>query len=189
MNVRVYQLAFLGEPEYDSRATNDEIKELFASINAIWGCARIRWKLLSCQGQTIDLRENTPLGAVSQKRELRQLFGQISPVLPLVLRKRIWNVCLLNRFPVRSGGVYLPKTKTVFFAESSRQYRANAVTMAHELGHMLGLQHVEYEANLMNQDSLRDLQSMLNFSAGLAIPPLVEEQIANVRAQAELGPY
>lgn len=189
LNVKIYRLVFSGESEYDSRATDDEIHALLMRVNALWKCARIRWKLLSCQPQSVNPRESALLAAISEKHELRQLFGQISTFIPEVLRTRIWNICLLSRFPLRSGGVYVPETKTVFFAEESRWIRPNEVTLAHELGHMLGLQHVEFEANLMNQRSLRDLQSMMNSPAGLTLQPLDEDQIAIARAQAALGPY
>lgn len=189
LNVKVYGLAFSGAPEYDSHLDIDEINELFYTVNFIWECARIRWKLLSYQNRFIAPDMASGMATISGKQDLRLLFRQIIPAMPAVLLTRIWKVCLLNRFPVRSYGIYLPETKTVFLAESSRQYKLNAATLAHELGHMLGLQHVSAAENIMNPYALREIQAMIHSPPGIIAPPLDEHQIEQARAQAETGPY
>lgn len=82
-------------------------------------------------------------------------------------------------------------TLTVFLAESSRGLRVNAVTLAHEFGHMLGVQHVGKKENIMNQRSLKELQTRMAASpAGRDhMQSLDEEQILDARAQAQLDPY
>jgi len=162
---------------------------MWASVNELWDCARIRWRVVSIQKRSIDTRIATEMATLSKKRELRRLFGQILSTEPPVIRERIWEVCLLSHFPVPSWGVYLPETQIVFAAELSRRSKPNAVTLAHEMGHMLGLQHVDYDGNLMNPNSLQNLQDMISPPLGLKNRPLNEQQIADARAQATLGPY
>ncbi len=189
LNVKVYRLFFPKVPVYDSRLTDQDISELFSVVNDVWACAHIRWKTLSFQRRTVDAQDADGLDSASTKRELRKVFERISPVLPDVLINRIWNVCLLNRFPIRAGGVYLPSTKAVFFAETSRNYRPNGLTLAHELGHMLGLRHLEKENNLMNPQELGKLQQKMN-SLGIAASGLLTgEQVAEAMDRARLGPY
>ena len=189
LNVKVECLKSSGAPEYNSRLTTQTINEMWASVNVVWKCANIRWRVMSCKQRILTPRISAELAMLSTKRELRQLFRQILSTEPPVIRERIWEVCLLNHFPVSSWGVYLPETQIAFAAELSKQNKPNAVTLAHELGHMLGLQHVEYDGNLMNPNSLRELQDILSLPLGFENRHLNEQQITDARAQAMLGAY
>lgn len=190
LNVRIYRLIFPEESEYDSRMRQEEIRTLFRIVNTVWALAGIHWKVLAIQKKNINTPGLPSLNTVSERKELRMLFGRISPIVPSVIQQRIWNVCLLNSFPLPSWGVYLPETRTVFFSESSnRQSRPNAVTLAHELGHMLGLQHVPFDGNLMNQRALKEMQRTLSSLGKLKKLHLNADQIAFAREQSVLGPY
>ncbi|SLM32697.1 Putative peptidase M10, metallopeptidase [Desulfamplus magnetovallimortis] len=188
LNVKVHCLLFPDEPEYDSKMNEQDIGRLFVSVNTVWRGAGIRWKLHSCVKRKVDNPDARGFSSITKKREWRTLLGKISPITPLVLQKHIWNVCLMNAFPVASWGVYLAETQTVFLAEFSHLNRPNAVILSHEFGHMLGLHHVQYEGNLMNQRSLNNLQNSLYLSFDNIVPPLNQEQITNARKQAQLGP-
>jgi len=188
LSIRVHSLVFTDEPEFSSHAAVEDIEAMLAEVNRLWRCSGIRWRLLARAEQFIATQEAGRVGAISRKRDLRRFFGRIAPTQPFALRRRVWNVCLLNRFPIRSTGVYVPEAQTVFCAESTRFGSPNGVILAHELGHMLGLQHVQEEGNLMHRDSLRDLHATLDAASGWARQPLTEQQIARVRRQALRGP-
>ena len=97
--------------------------------------------------------------------------------------------CLFfDRFPIRAGGVYLSTTKTVFFAETSKWNEPNAITLAHELGHMLGLNHSQIEGNLMNIQSLPGLNNKFKSAQRFSTQSLTTEQIYDAREQTRLGP-
>ena len=115
------------------------------------------------------------------------MFEKMSPTIPPVFSRRIWNVCFLNRFPIRAGGVYLSTTKTVFFAETSQWNEPNAITLAHESGHMPGLNHLQIGGNLMNLQSLPGLHNKLKSPRTFTTQALTPEQINVARKQAQLG--
>lgn len=188
LNVKIHLLEFSEESVYNSLIKDRQINELFERVNAVWRCAGIRWKLLPVHRLLLDQQEDMKLSEISKKFELRKVFEKMSPTIPPVFSGRIWNVCFLNRFPIRAGGVYLSTTKTVFFAETSKWNEPNAITLAHELGHMLGLNHSQIEGNLMNLQSLPCLHNNLKSNQTFTKQSLTTEQIDVARKQTQIGP-
>ncbi len=192
IHVRAYRLVFEHAPEHSSTLSSEALDSLFQDVNRLWHVGRIRWRLTSVLTRRIGANVATDLPYVTTRAELRRHLAAISPELPPVVAQRLWRVCLMHRFPIKSGGVYLPERGTVHFSEFNAKGHTSAVVLAHELGHSLGLPHSDGEFNLMNPEVLRLIHRChASDPDGLAASPpiLSREQIQAARNQAASGPF
>jgi len=177
--VDVYRYSFAAAPELDSTYEQENIEMLISEVNDIWAAADIQWTLQSIQDRKISENDFPPLTGNESRTEIRKRFISASPNNH---EQSVWIMALIHEFPVPAGGLYLPVTKTVYFAERTRGGPTRPIILAHELGHSLGLKHNRDSSNLMHSAAGgRDMPTD-NATA------LSTQQITRARAQATEGP-
>ncbi len=160
--------------------SNAEVTELLAAVNEIWAQASVVWSLESI------VRENARNESLFQSALTDpdvSLGSVLTSVLPVEnLRDDVWNVFMIRNFG-ELRGVYLANERVVVSAEINPNGQRDidgdmSRTLAHELGHSLGLFHFECEGqgNLMAPECLLGTPTRLDAS-----------QIADARFWAALG--
>ncbi len=192
INVRIYRCQFESMPVFNSRFKDHEIEQLFEIVNALWQQASIKWVVRSIQYLEVGEIEIEKFKEKLNRKKLNEILINLSPKLPGVMENKLWKICLLSKFPIDAGGVYLPKTRTIFFSEMGRFGLARAAVLAHELGHSLGLIHENESCNLMNPESLRYIQKKcdnLQLKGSHAIGNfLTSQQMKDACSQIGRGP-
>ncbi len=163
------------------RLSEAEVAELMTAVNETWAQAGIVW---SVENIVQDDARNESLFSRALIDPTVSLISVLTSVLTLEsLRDDIWNVFMIRDFGDALGGVYLEIERVVVSAEidPSGQRDTNggmARILAHELGHSLGLDHVQCAAqgNLMAAGCTLGSRTFLDAT-----------QIAGVRLQAETG--
>jgi hypothetical protein len=193
LNVRVYRCIFQSLPYYSSKLSADDIQTLFGQVNHLWQAGGISWRLRSLISFNVDDNLLAGFHQDSRRIDYRKALVTMSPRIPEIVGDRLWKVCIMKNFPIRSNGVYLPDTRTVFCAEVSRRGELNAAVLAHELGHSLGLVHMDRKGNLMNPNELKKIHRKLvvakdsNDMKNTGV--ISNDQVDNARTQAMIGPY
>jgi hypothetical protein len=174
--VKVHLYSFAAAPELNATLKKGDVKKLFDEVNAVWKQAGIQWKV----GEVTRREVSAGVFPAPDDRLNRLKFRrQIVEASPARDAKLPWAVAIMASFPIPGGGVYLPETRTVFYAQRNKFGEAHAEILAHELGHTLGLQHVQDTDNLMQAS---------NAGGGAEqAKQLTAEQIATARAQALSG--
>ena len=178
--VRVHLLQSDQLDELNVRLSDAEVTELMTAVNQIWGQAGVIWSLESI------VRENARNESLFQSALTDpdvSLGSVLTSVLPVEnLRDDVWNVFMIRNFG-ELRGVYLANERVVVSAEINPNGQRDidgdmSRTLAHELGHSLGLFHVECEGqgNLMAPECLLGTPTRLDAS-----------QIADARFWAALG--
>ncbi len=176
--VEVYLYRFAAAPELNSSLTEGQVRVMFDQVNAIWGKAGILWRVRSVVHAEASAAAFPAMREGEDRAALRKKLISASPK---GIAGRTWKVVILREFPVPGGGVYLPETGTIYFAEVTRGGKTSPIILAHELGHTLGLPHLRETGNLMHR------------AAGARNNPqdttaLTGDQIATVQRQAAIGP-
>ena len=175
--VRVHLLRFDAAPELSATLQDRDVTEMMAAVNRVWAPANVEWVLDSIVRMDIPASEFSGGQVARDRSAFRSTLGRLWPAEP---SSHIFKVGILRSFLVPAGGVYLPETQTVFFAEENPAGKSDPLILAHELGHALGLFHVTEPAdNLMLAIGLNDTYAT----------QLTAEQITKARAQAIAGPY
>lgn len=179
LKLKVYRYHFESMPELSSKYSNADIDEAIARVNEIWEQAGITWLLDSVEDVTLADTMFPRLEANPERSVVKERLINISPAEH---KKGVWNVVLIREFPVPAGGLYLPPSQTLYFAETARGGMTSPIILAHELGHSLGLAHDRGSSNLMHRAA-----------GGRGTPQenadtLTSEQIATTQRQASLGP-
>lgn len=191
--VRVYRVFFAGSPMLSSALRPSEIVELLKGVNWIWAAVDIHWRILSTEDLDIADLGEIAFQKIQSKSELRRRLIEISPIVPEVVARRLWRICLLARFPIRAGGVYVPETGTIFCSERAASGGLNYAVFAHELGHSFGLRHSSLTGDLMNPSSLREIHRAVTdgvLDHDYSRDSLFSEASrATVSRNVELGPY
>jgi len=177
--VRVHLLHSSASAALSTTRTASEVRTLLTVANQVWATAGIRWELESV------VREEALAGAGFDSLLAGQLEVTASRLIAPIPRDSIlqpgWNVFLIQDFGRIAGGMFNPNIFGVVLAERgfgyelTPEYRGGR-TLAHELGHSLGLVHVPC-------DSTRNV--MANACSRPDAPStLTGEQVVRARTQA-----
>ncbi len=178
LNVDVYLLKFSSYPALDSQYNMDELNELFFEINKIWEQANIRWRVDSVSEFEVSPESFTiPPDGFGGPRPFRNAMANF---IPPPTQSHRWPVYIMRQFPIQGSGVYIVERRSVLYGELSQHGSEEPVILAHEMGHALGLPHVDAADNLMYAGPGRDP------ALTRALNPFQQQ---NVRAQAEIGPW
>jgi hypothetical protein len=159
-----------------------DVQQLIAVANEVWRQAEIQWSLESLK-RTVAPRaaafDSLVRGEIRRDRELLETFFPNDSLL-----RSGWNVLLLQDFGQIAGGVYFANLGAVVLAERGFGYELPSEgrggrTLAHELGHSLGLVHVPC-------DSTRNIMALGCWQPGTT-SSLTAEQIRSAREQARAG--
>jgi Ca2+-binding EF-hand superfamily protein len=150
------------------------IEALMDEVNGVWKQAGIQWNLLSVNHRTIDKKTFPALTGSEDRQEMKQRFFAVSA--NDLVDKRTWKIAIIREFALPAGGIYFPRTHTVYFCERTPRGKTMPVVLAHELGHSLSLPHSDNAYNLMGVGKPE------------AEKTLTKDQISKARAQAAGGP-
>ena len=181
--VRVHRLRSAESPALSATSDTAGIGQMLALANRIWAQAGIQWHLESV------VHEDAPRGAVFdsliQNAIPRARANPLTGFLPQgALLTRGWNLFLIHDFGQIAGGVFEPAVSGIILAERGMGYDLPAAgrggaTLAHELGHSLGLEHAAC-------DTGRNIMANACWRPGLP-SMLTADQIATARRQARTG--
>ncbi len=144
--VRVHLLKSEDEKNITAQITQQELEEVFNVVNLIWKQAGIKYHVESAsylpasnEKQYIQaMSKNSKLSRREKTRAMNQvcnISNQTTDVL---------NLCVIGKTVNGLGGVYFggrkPKVIWPTLAKSGKNL-LNPATLAHELGHYLGLKH------------------------------------------------
>lgn len=173
----VYLTSFPADSTASSTFGKNHIFELFTEVNDIWKTAGIHCEVNAIE--KIKIQSSKTFSSLQDRGSLRKHLLEISPKPNSP--GNIWKVVIVKSFPVLGAGVYLPETKTIFYGETSRGGRTRAVNLAHEIGHSLGLIHINEMENLMHpRHGSRENEGMSTI--------ISDDQISIARKQAMSGP-
>ena len=167
--------------ELNVRLTDAEVAELMTAVNETWAQAGIIWSLESIVRE--DARNESLFRSALTDPTVSPHSVLTSVLTPDNLGPDIWNVFLIRDFGGGLGGVYLRIEKVVVSAEidpSGQRDIGGGMSriLAHELGHSLGLAHVQCagQGNLMAAGCTLGTRTLLDAT-----------QITGIRRQAETG--
>jgi hypothetical protein len=180
--VRFHLLAASANSAVTTTLNERDVTTLLTVANGIWKQAGIEWYAER------TFRENTPAAAQFDSILAKQIQGPRADLTGFIPRGELlrpgWNVFLIRDFGWIGGGMFRPQILGVLLAERGFGFELPAsgrggATLAHELGHSLGLEHVAC-------DSTRDIMANGCWSP-TASSTLSSEQIARARKQAKTG--
>jgi len=178
--VRFHLLAASANGAVTTTLSERDITTLLAVANGIWRQAGIEWYAKR------TVRENSPAAAQFDSILANEIRGPRADLTGFIPRGELlrpgWNVFLIRDFGRIGGGMFRPGILGVLLAERGFGFELPATgrggaTLAHELGHSLGLEHVAC-------DSPRDIMTN-GYWSPTASSSLTAERIVRARKQAE----
>ena len=139
--LRVHLLRSQKSPALTTTVTDSAVRMYLTIANDIWQQAGIQWQLDSI------MHEDAPNGAVFERVIKRDTLVPLSEFMPRAqLLEPGWNLFLIQDFGQVGGGAFRPEVKGVILAQRGFGFELPAdgrggATLAHELGHSLGLKH------------------------------------------------
>ncbi len=179
LSLRVHLLRSPESPGLTTTLADSDVHTYLATANSIWQQAGIHWELESV------VREDAPNGALFERLIAGKAPGQLVSFVPRAhLLTSGWNVFLIQDFGRIGGGVFLPEIQGVLLAQRGFGFELppggrGGATLAHELGHSLGLKHEQC-------DAMRNIMANGCWDPS-ARSSLTPEQIALARKQALAG--
>lgn len=194
VHLGIFQLFVEGRPELSCTLKMDGITRLFRGVNILWKTAGIEWRPRSVVPWRISGTQAESIASADNRSDLRRALVASSPGTSELIASRLWRLCLMRSLPIRAGGVYTPNTSSVYCAEFTPRGDLGSCILAHELGHSLGLRHVERQVNLMNPDALKSIHLQIDadvaeISAIHHLDILDEAQVERARRQVACGPF
>lgn len=145
--VPVYRYTFEAAPEMDASFSDATIISWFERCNEIWGQADISW-IMEGDIQDVEISSSEFSNPSSDGPTLREQLRAIGPSGvsgPAVI--------FIRKFTTTGGvGLTLLPDEFVYVAQEGKN-PTNAIILAHEFGHIVGLQHVSDSSNLMHQSA------------------------------------
>jgi hypothetical protein len=179
LSLRIHLLRSSESPALTTTLADSDVHTYVATANSIWQQAGIRWNLESI------VREDAPNGALFERMIAGNAPRQLSSFVPRgQLLTPGWNLFLIQDFGRIGGGVFLPEVQGVLLAQRGFGFELppggrGGATLAHELGHSLGLKHEQC-------DAMRNIMANGCWDPS-ARSSLAPEQIALARRQAVAG--
>ncbi len=180
--IRFHLLASRSSAALSTTRNDQDVRTLVSVANSIWKQAGIEWYIES------TIREESPAGAQYDSLLAGQIPRTEANLTAFVPRDRLlqpgWNVFLIGDFGHIAGGMFRLELAGVVLAERGFGFQLPAAgrggaTLAHELGHSLGLAHVPC-------DSTHDIMANACWSPDVG-STLTPDQIARARQQATRG--
>lgn len=180
--IRFHLLTSPSSARLTTSRTEADARALVKRTNSIWRQAGIEWYIEDI------IREESPAGAQFDSllaEEIPRTEGNLTSFVPRDhLLRPGWNVFLIGDFGRIAGGMFRPELAGVVLAERGFGFDLpvdgrGGATLAHELGHSLGLPHVTC-------DGTHDI--MANACWSPSIPSsLTPAQVAQARRHAKTG--
>lgn len=180
--IRVHLLHSPESPSLTTTLTERDVRDLLNTANRVWQAAGIHWELESV------IREESPKGALFDSLITQQLPASNDRQLAVIPRANLlspgWNLFLIHDYGQIAGGVFWPEVPGVVLAQKGMGIDLpptgrGGFTLAHELGHSLGLDHVPC-------DESRNILAVGCWRAD-SMSTLTPVQIRQARAQAKTG--
>jgi hypothetical protein len=180
--VRVQLLQSAGDSSISTTYGDEQVRQLLSVANEVWRQGEIEWVLESIKRITAPRGaafDSLVRGEISRGRAPLETYFPRDSLLPSG-----WNVFLIRNFGQIAGGVFFANLGAVVLAERGYGFELppdgrGGRTLAHELGHSLGLVHIDC-------DSTRNIMANACWQPG-AGSSLSPEQLGVARAQAKLG--
>jgi hypothetical protein len=180
--VRVQLLQSASDSSISTTYGDAQVRQLLSVANEVWRQAEIEWVLESVK------RTSASRGAAFDSLVGNQIPRGREPLEAYFPRDSLlsngWNVLLIRNFGQIAGGVFSADLGAVVLAERGYGFELppdgrGGRTLAHELGHSLGLAHVDC-------DNTRNIMANACWQPGTE-SSLSAEQRAVARTQAKLG--
>lgn len=151
--VRVHIIQSERLPKLDADIQQDQLNQMFEQANLVWRQAGIEWVIerrleLSASFETAYARAADPKSQLKPAQRLNIINAVCSYQEPLAAG---WNLCIVGRFANGAGGAFFPntnrKTPSLIWPLEDQLGSFNAATLAHEMGHSLGLPHASRKPN------------------------------------------
>lgn len=180
--IRVHLLHSSQSASLTTTLTEREARDLLNTANTVWRAAGIHWEIESV------VREESLHGALFDSLITQQLPATDARQLAIIPRTNLlnpgWNLFLIRDYGQIAGGVFWPEVPGIVLAQKGMGIDLpptgrGGFTLAHELGHSLGLRHVPC-------DESRNILAVGCWRAD-STSTLAPAQIRQARAQAQTG--
>lgn len=127
--------------KFTTSRSEDEIENIFNKVNQIWSSAQIQFEIFTIQSETLEYEKVIELLDRTYKENPSNYSNYID----------IYFLNSLNMFPGINLGYTRRELRRVFIVDKIRGGFTDYRCVAHELGHVLRLDHVSYPDRLMYQ--------------------------------------